>query len=174
MKKIMIAVILSGMCGAVYAADFSVLQDYKSSDTKISAPSVPQPTLVNKVAGNKATSDYQGKIQFIDWGVSFEDDTMTTGAIVISGPVAQTLYNTMSGARYRAAPANLASMTPAQVSRDICEARIGTQMICLKLPLISPDGASLVLSGGKPVYNASSYQCDIKIADVKTMEFSKN
>ena len=174
MKKIMIAVVLSGMCGVGYAADFSALQNYKSADTKISSPAVPQPTLVAKVAGNKDISDYQGKIQFIDWGVAFEDESMVNGAIVISGPVAQILYKTMTGARYRAAPANLASMTPAQVTRDICEARISNQMICLKMPVITPDGAALVLAGGKPVYNASSYQCDINILDVKTMEFSKN
>ena len=54
MKKILVAVVLAGMAGGVYAADFSALQTSKASDIKMRAEkmdtSVPAPALPEPVA----------------------------------------------------------------------------------------------------------------------------
>ena len=183
MKRILMAAVLAGMAGAAYAADFAALQTVKASDIKMMTQVVAESAA--PVYGSKGTGKmdilqksvvrgngvYNGQIQFIDWGVN-DSAFKPTGTIVISGPVAKAFYDTMVNATYRPAPANMAMLTPSEISRDICEARVSRQMTCLKIPVFSADGNSLVLSGGKPVYNETSYQCDINIPDVTTMDFN--
>lgn len=169
MKIALMTMIFAALSAQVFAADFSDLQNPQTSGIKVTAPA--QPALVSKDAVNKADDNTKGYLTFINWGLHMQTKS---AAIVIYGPVARNLYDTMTKARYRPAPANFASYTPAQVSRNICEARIAKTMTCLKIPKMLSDGSALVLTNGKPTYTDDSYQCDINISDSQTMEFSQN
>ena len=174
MKISIFAVILAAVSVQANASSFSVLQANSPSDIQLTAPSVSAPRdLVTKSAGSTKAENpnYLGNIIFIDWSV--HSSSFESGAIVIQGLAAKTLYNTMTRARYRPEPANMGSMHMRDISRDICEARISRNMICLKIPVSTADGA-LLLSSGRPTYNNDSYQCDINIPNVKTMDFSVN
>lgn len=170
MKIALIAAMFATLSTQVFAADFSDLSNPKFSSIQVAAPQ--SPALVSLDAANKAEDNTVGYIKFINWGLY--DNYTKSGAIVIYGAVAKTMYDTMTKAKYRPAPANFASYTPAQVSRDICEARVAKSITCLKIPKFSADGKTLVLTNGKPTYTADSYQCDIHISDAQTMEFSAN
>ena len=169
MKIALMTVVFAALSTQVFAADFSDLQNPQPSGITVTAPA--RPMLVSKDAVNKADENTKGYLTFINWGLY---QPTKAAAIVIYGPVARNLYDTMTKARYRPAPANMASLPPSQISRGICEARIAKTIICLKIPKFAQDGNSLVLTNGKPTYTDDSYQCDINISDSQTMEFSQN
>jgi len=170
MKTTIFLAILAAAITNVSAADFAALPDFRSFERQAVAVAPSAPALVSLDAANKADDNTKGYLTFINWGL-YQPTKMA--AIVIYGPVARNLYDTMSRAKYRPAPANLASMHPREVSRNICEARLGKFIVCLKIPKMMADGSALVLTNGKPTYTDDSYQCDVNIIDSQTMEFGQ-
>jgi hypothetical protein len=167
MRKILIAAVLAVMAGGASAADFSDLKSFTADTDKTAVPAV---SVTKDVAVVRSEGVTAGVIRFIDWSKMMPGNT--SGLLTISGAAAKTMYDTMLSAKYRPEPANMAQLKPSQVTRGMCEARISKQMTCLKIPLFSADNQSLVLSGGKPVYNDTSYQCDISVSDVRNMDFN--
>jgi hypothetical protein len=166
MKKTLIAALLALAPAVAAAADFSLARA-AAADIKGAAAPVSAPALVTLDASNKGEDNTQGYLSFVNWGLY---QPTKSAAIVVYGPVARNLYETMNRAKFRAAPANLASMHPREVTRQNCEARVGRHMVCLRIPKMTSD--ALVLTNGRPTYTADSYQCDIYVSDSGTMEFS--
>jgi hypothetical protein len=169
MKKILFLIVLAAAIPAAAAEYPAALSLKAAAPAAVPAVAVTAPALVRGEAANKAEDNTRGYLAFTNWGL-YADTRQA--AIVIYGPVARNLYDTMTGARYRPAPYNLASLHPREVSREICEARVGVHLTCLKIPKMTAD--ALVLTNGRPTYTDDSYQCDIHITNSKTMEFSLN
>lgn len=117
-----------------------------------------------------------GKVRYFKWNMpdTPDGDTSTdvTGTLGVSGDAAELMYNHMVNARFSPGASDLENRTPDQISRTDCPSRVGTHVICRKLPEFTKDGNSLKRDkDGRVVYD---FQCDINIVDTSRGEFRVN
>jgi hypothetical protein len=116
----------------------------------------------------------EGQVSYIKWNLpDFPDSDQSSdvsGAVILSGEAAELMYKHMTNARFDPGAPDLESRHPSRIGRSDCPSKVGTHVICRKIPRMTSD--SLVRGAdGKVIYDA---QCDINVSDVTRGEFKAN
>ena len=118
----------------------------------------------------KAKSSF-GTVQFVDWSAIPWNET-PAGALVINDEAAQKMWDALTNALVEPARPDLEQLTPAEISRDQVERRIGQHYICRNLPQFTEDGQALQKDeGGNVLYYI---QCDLRIGNTSTGQIESN
>ena len=89
------------------------------------------------------------------------------GGMVIGGVAADDMWGALTKAPVRPADPNLENLSAGEISRDMCEGRIGKAYICIKLPEWDQQGVLKRDAAGKVLY---IHQCDFNFKNVTTGE----
>ncbi len=165
MNKIILMVVMLGMSGGVYAADFNDLavkaNDIKAMPAAISAPE----------AASSMPSDFQAPVKY-KGDIMFSDEGYGSGLIIITGDAAKGFWKVMTAAKHFPASQDYSVIKPAQGQMAKVERKESASgMVCYTFPAHNAAGTEWETDAQGNL--VSTYSCTFSIADTTTMTFNK-